>query len=340
MQAYTARIPSRIKDATFPFAVRETSLFIRINTDIFIMSLPSLSPAALLATTTLTLLGTAAVAETPTLAIGDPAPPIEAMAWIKGEPVKTYKPGHVYVVEFWATWCGPCIAFMPHLSELARRHAGKLTVIGVNVMEARGGDPRVGAVRTFVERKGAEMDYTVAMDDPATGPVFEAWMKAGGSSGIPTSFIVDGAGSMVWMGHPLGERLADFDRALEQALAGNSDLAAARAVQAETNTQNEARQRRQRELKPLRDAQARQDYPTVVTEAHKLAALDPNRYRAMMFWAELAALMEIDGEQAQDLARRRGADPVFRRQIGLANEKAYWESVNEALKGGRNPPPP
>jgi thiol-disulfide isomerase/thioredoxin len=48
----------------------------------------------------------------------DPAPPLKVSKWLKGEEVKRFEPGKVYVVEFWATWCGPCIAFMPHLAEL------------------------------------------------------------------------------------------------------------------------------------------------------------------------------------------------------------------------------
>lgn len=177
---------------------------------------------------------------TPTLKIGDPAPTVDAMAWIKGKPVGKFEPGHVYVVEFWATWCGPCNRFMPHLSALQKKYSGRLTVIGVNAREAEAGKAQVDAVRKFVDKKGDRMAYTVAMDDPVGKTVFDAWMTAAGSYGIPTSFVVDRQGRMVWVGHPQGKDKT-FETAVEQALNGTSDLAAARALQEKVNRETAER---------------------------------------------------------------------------------------------------
>src|ERR1700761_1889608 len=67
----------------------------------------------------------------PALKVGDPAPPLRASKWLQGAEVKEFAAGKTYVVEFWATWCGPCIVMMPHLSELQHQYADAgVTFIG------------------------------------------------------------------------------------------------------------------------------------------------------------------------------------------------------------------
>ena len=66
---------------------------------------------------------------------GMAAPKLEVKEFIKGTAIDGFKPGQVYVVEFWATWCGPCIRAFPHLSELQEQYGDKVTIIGVNIWE-------------------------------------------------------------------------------------------------------------------------------------------------------------------------------------------------------------
>ena len=54
----------------------------------------------------------------PTLKMGDPAPKLTNGKWVQGDAVKKFEPGKVYVIECWATWCGPCVASIPHVNEI------------------------------------------------------------------------------------------------------------------------------------------------------------------------------------------------------------------------------
>lgn len=134
------------------------------------------------------------------LKIGDPAPAIAACKWIKGNPVTKFVRDKVYVVEFWATWCGPCQAAMPHLSELARTYKGKVEVISFDVKEDKKTDFLL-KVERFVKWSGDRMDYAVAIDLP-DDIMEKTWLQAAGANGIPHVFIIDQQGKIAWHGHP------------------------------------------------------------------------------------------------------------------------------------------
>lgn len=170
---------------------------------------------ALLATLTSLVLTTSAA----TLNLGDAAPQLDVSQWIKGTAVQKFEPGKVYVVEFWATWCGPCRATIPHLTELAHKYEGKVTFIGADVWERGAADEVERNARKFVEEMGAKMDYNVALDS-TNQAMANNWMKAADQNGIPAAFIVNQDQKVVWVGHPM----AGIDKALDEVLAGKYDL--------------------------------------------------------------------------------------------------------------------
>jgi len=130
---------------------------------------------------------------------GDPAPKLVASKWLQGEEVKSFKPDKIYVVEFWATWCGPCIVMMPHMSEMQAAYKDKgVTFIGFSAKDANNTEEKVAA---FVKKRGPKLGYTFAYGD--NRDTYEAWMTAAGQRGIPCSFVVDGAGRIAWIGHPM-----------------------------------------------------------------------------------------------------------------------------------------
>ncbi|MGE3166865.1 MAG: redoxin domain-containing protein [Planctomycetota bacterium] len=151
---------------------------------------------------------------TPRLQVGDPAPALSVEKWVKGQPVPKFEAGKVYVVEFWATWCGPCIASMPHLSKLQRDHGQRgLTVIGVS---SRDPNNSLEKVEAMVAAKGPTMGYTVAWDKERD--TNSAYMDAAEQRGIPCSFVIDGTGKIAYIGHPMW-----LDMPIEGILAGTWD---------------------------------------------------------------------------------------------------------------------
>jgi thiol-disulfide isomerase/thioredoxin len=148
---------------------------------------------------------------------GAKAPAIEVSHWVKGTPFTKYQKGKLYVVEFWATWCGPCKAAMPHLSEMAKKYAGKVDFYGIDVREQ--GDDIPGLVKRFVDGMGEKMAYNVGMDKGKS--MFNGWLEATGGAAIPRSFLIDGTGTILFVGHP-----SNLQAKIEQALSGKFDMAA------------------------------------------------------------------------------------------------------------------
>ena len=92
---------------------------------------------------------------------------------------------HPVIVDFWATWCGPCRASMPHLSTMQTRYEKQgLTVIGLSV-----DDNGPQGVRQFASRLGVKFTLAMANDDvlDAYGPI----------RSIPTTFFINRNGDIV-----------------------------------------------------------------------------------------------------------------------------------------------
>ena len=163
----------------------------------------------------------AAAAQAATLKIGDPAPALQVAKWVQGDPVQGFDSNRVYIVEFWATWCGPCKVSIPHLNEVWQKFKDKdLIVIGQDCWER----DETG-VPAFVTKMGDKMTYRVALDDKSTEPdgaMAVNWMKAAGQNGIPTAFIVNRQGKIAWIGHPMTLE----DSVVEDILADKFDSAA------------------------------------------------------------------------------------------------------------------
>ncbi len=151
---------------------------------------------------------------------GQPAPKFVVGKWLKGKPITKLTKGEVYVVEFWATWCGPCKEAIPHLTELQKKFEGKATFVGVSVWET----DETG-IPAFLKDFGDKVSYALVRDklptqrkDRLDGAMADTWLKAAGIDGVPSTFLVDREGKIAWIGLPSG-----LEDPLAQVVAGTWD---------------------------------------------------------------------------------------------------------------------
>ena len=118
--------------------------------------------------------------------VDTPAPvPDLVMETLDGETISMAdQRGKAVLVNFWATWCGPCREEVPYLVQLAARYPDHLTVIGISE-DAGGAD----VVETFAAQYG--VNYPLVM---STAEIKRAFP---GVFALPTSFIVDTEGQIV-----------------------------------------------------------------------------------------------------------------------------------------------
>ncbi|MBI1349425.1 redoxin domain-containing protein [bacterium] len=152
---------------------------------------------------TISVISVSLVAWAQEASLGDAAPPLSVSSWVKGEPVDltASKGERVYLIEFWGTWCPPCRESIPHLTEVQKKYGERgLVIVGISDEEAE-------TVRPFVAKQGDRMKYTVAIDKEQK--TTEAYMGAFGLDSIPSAFLVDRKGKVVWFGHPQDEELEE-----------------------------------------------------------------------------------------------------------------------------------
>ncbi len=235
------------------------------------------------------------------LKIGDPAPELK-VKWIKGTPVESLVNNHIYVVEFWATWCGPCKQAMPHLSELAKLYEGKVTFIGVDIGERVMDDKPYESVfpilKEFVSSMGDKMAYNVAMDNNDLY-MNTYWMKASGQVGIPATFLIKD-GKIIWIGHPM-----KLDKILEEVLAGSYDMEShAKAL----NQENDKIMSRLAAIKALRakvsDAISIKDYTSAIQALdNAMSTIDP-MYKIDMYMMKFTTYLDFDVPEAIVFAQK------------------------------------
>lgn len=286
-----------------------------------VAALPNPSPAAPQAPKSET--------KAPSLSVGDAAPALSIAKWVKGSPVAGFEKGKTYIVEFWATWCGPCIAGMPHLSEMQKKYGDKgLTIISVS-SEERPNSPRKNSledVEKMTKDKADTMAYTVAWDDGRK--TNEAYMQAAQQGGIPCAFLVDGSGKIAYIGHP-----ARIDATLESVVAGKHDIKAL----AEAHKRAKANEAKAAGINgQLNAAMKSQDWEGAVKAADDLIALDPEQFAAVAPFKFQVLAMNVKDMTRANAWAKQASEGLVKDNAEALNGLAWLMVDPDAQMEGRD----
>jgi thiol-disulfide isomerase/thioredoxin len=258
------------------------------------------------------------------LKVGDPAPKLQVAKWVQGEAVKEFDRDHAYIVEFWATWCPPCIASIPHLNDIYVKFKDKgLVVIGQNAWERD-----LKKVTPFVEKMADKMTYRVALDlvpeGEETGRMAATWMEAAGLEGIPAAFLIDKQGKIAWLGHPMTLK----EKTIEQVLAGTYDLQKA-AAEAAKQKENEAQLAK---LSPQLAASLQEkDWVKAEATVAEIEKLLPEDERAGLVAVRIRIFVgKEDFKGAFKLAEQ--LSDAHKEEAELQNEIAWFLATDSAVK--------
>ncbi len=260
-----------------------------------------------------------------TLKIGDPAPEYKVETWLKGTPVPRLERGHMYLLEFWATKCAPCIKAFPHLKALSQQYAGTVTFIAIGVPYEY---ETIDDVKKFVSEHDDLMS-PVALDTlhGKGETLFSQWGPPAGVHGYPLTVIVDGSGKIAWIGTPTG-----VDEPLKQIVAGTFDIAAARQQQ---QADHDAAQSKDDVIKSFQTLLGQKAYAEIIKRVDNLVARNPEM-ESEIYGFKLKALVQTDANEAVAYAQSLPQDTRYGAVERLAGEEnlpaSAYQFVAEQLE--------
>ncbi|MBY3004088.1 TlpA family protein disulfide reductase [Rhizobium leguminosarum] len=130
---------------------------------------------------------------------GSPAPSIEALDWLRGEPLSNFQLGKIHILEFFSTICKPCGPALAHLAQLQEQYRDVgIEVIGIaaNEQAATADDARAQLDAWLTRLPHSKI--RIAFDSSGN----KHWMDASLSFHVPQAFVVDRDGSIAFIGGP------------------------------------------------------------------------------------------------------------------------------------------
>ncbi|HUU83946.1 MAG TPA: TlpA disulfide reductase family protein [Phycisphaerae bacterium] len=204
------------------------------------------------------------------LSVGDPAPKFTIDTWLEGaaEDPAAGKGEKIYVLDFWATWCLPCIYQMPELAEFQRAYRDQgVVVIGVTG-PVQG--QQLEQVRQFLKARPGGVGYTIGWDSSMR--MWDNFLTAAGSEGIPYLFVIGRDGRIAYHGYE-SPKAKD---AVNDLVAGTFDME--RAV---ARAQNEPKIRQK--FAQLNLAVMMKNWTQATALLDEVLELDPTNEQALMW---------------------------------------------------------
>lgn len=258
---------------------------------------------------------------TVTLRIGDPAPPIKVQTWLRGKPITQFEKGKVYVLDFWATWCGGCIMSFPHISGIAEKYKDRVSFTSIDTKEdIEGKVDAVAKVTDFLPSAwGHQLKLDLAVDGDSDA-MWDAWIKPLRRVGLPTTYVIDQEGKIAWV----DVNIDHLEWVLDQVLAKKWDRNKAAAIMQQRDAVEDMM------FKTFRneDADKKKSYEAMLAGAEAFEKQFPDRKDAVAFY-KFMALMEVDKDKVPDVLEQMAADPRSR-YINLS-DAAYLTLRQEDL---------
>ena len=250
------------------------------------------------------------------MTIGSNAPTPQIEKFVRGTEPKWFEPGKVYVIEFWATWCGPCKQSMPHISDLADTYKGKVIVVGIS-------DEKVDTVTKFLDTDEWKQKarYTLATDPDRS--THKQYMEAAAQGGIPTAFVVKD-GKVQWIGHPMG-----MDEPLKQIVDGTWNPGKYQIeFEAETAMARKQMERRSAVAK----ARKAGDWDAILTMIDEDVAAAPERSKASLLVNKFQLLLTDANKPADGYKLGREIAAANKDDAMVLNQMAWFVLDNPKVK--------